>query len=342
MRVAAEALRRFVLGPEDRSGPHQDLEFSAPGLNISPGFRYRRGGVAAATAVTNLAGNDGFHCVGRIFTASEIAVICEVVASCGGLSRKELANTISELLGWRRANGSLKEPECLQLLERLEGQGVLALPAKRQTRPAGSGTSIPRTEAGEVGVTLSGSLEAFAPMSVERVTSAGARQRFRELVDRHHPLGYKVPFGAHLQYLVWIQRPEPAVIGCLQFSSAAWRIQARDRWIGWDDTTRASHLQQVVNNSRFLLLPWVHIKNLASATLAQALRCLRADWQVQYGITPLLVETFVDAARYSGACYRAANWVEIGQTSGRGRGDREHRLHGAQPKRVFEIGRAHV
>jgi hypothetical protein len=282
--------------------------------------------------VAKLADNDGLVCGGRMFTASEIALVCEVAATCRGVSRKELANTISELLGWRRANGSLKEPECLQLLERLEGQGWLALPAKRQTRPAGSRTSIPRTEAGEVGVTLSGPLEAFAPMSVERVTSAQARQRFRELVDRHHPLGYKVPFGAHLEYLVWIQRPAPAVAGCLQFSSAAWRIQARDRWIGWDDSTRARHLQQVVNNSRFLLLPWVH---MASATLAQALRCLHADWQAQYGVTPLLVETFVDAARYSGACYRAANWVEVGQTSGRGRDDRQHGLHDAQPKRVL-------
>ena len=279
--------------------------------------------------------SNGMCCSGRMFTASEIAVICEVAASCGGLSRKELANTIGELLDWRRANGSLKEPECLQLLERLEGQGVLALPAKRQTRPAGSGTSIPRTEAGEVGVTLSGPLETFAPVSVERVTSAEARQRFRELVDRHHPPGYKVPFGAHLEYLIWIQRPAPAVAGCLQFSSAAWRIQARDRWIGWDDTTRARRLQQVVNNSRFLLLPWVQIKNLASATLARAVRCLPAEWQAQYGVTPLLAETFVDAARYSGVCYRAANWVEIGQTSGRGRDDRRHRMHGAQPKRVL-------
>jgi hypothetical protein len=237
-------------------------------------------------------------------------------------------------VGWTRANGSLKEAECLLLLERLEAQGLLRLPAKQQTRPIGSAL-IPHTAAGEAGVPLSGPLEMFAPVCVERVTGAEARQRFRELVDRYHPLGYKVPFGAHLQYRVWIHRPEPAVIGCVQFSSAAWRIQARDRWIGWDDATRARHLQQVVNNSRFLLLPWVQIKNLASATLAQAVRCLRADWPAQYGITPLLVETFVDAARYSGGCYRAANWVEIGATSGRGREDRQHRLHGAQPKRVL-------
>lgn len=276
---------------------------SAPKLDISPWFRYRRGGVAVAIAVTNLAGNDGFLCGGRMFTASEVGVICEVAASCGGSSRKELANTISELLGWRRANGWLKEPECLQLLERLEGQGVLALPAKRRTRPAGPVTSIPCTEAGQAGAPLSGPLEAFAAVSVERVTSAGARQRFRELAGRHHPLGYKVPFGAHLEYLVWIQRPELAVAGCLRFSSAAWRIQAPDHWTGWDDVTRARHLQQVVNDSRFLLLPWVRIQNLASATLAQAMRCLPGDWRAQYGVTPPLAETFVDAARYSGACY---------------------------------------
>ena len=100
---------------------------------------------------------------------------------------------------------------------------------------------------------LNGRVEPFAPVCVERVTDAGARQRFRELVGRYHPLGYK---GAHLQYLVWITRPVPTVVGGLQLSSAAWRIQARDRWMGWDDATRARHLPQVVNNSRLLLLPW--------------------------------------------------------------------------------------
>lgn len=270
-----------------------------------------------------------------MFAASEIALIGEVVATCGGLSRKELANTISELVGWRRANGSLKEAECLMLLARLEAQGLLRLPAKQQTRPLGSVTAIPRTEAGEPGVPLSGRVETFAPVCVERVAELGARRQFRELVSRYHSLGYKVPFGAHLQYLVWISRPEPTVVGCLQFSSAAWRLQARDRWIGWDDAMRARHLPQVVNNSRLLLLPWVHIQNLASATLACALRRLAPDWQARYGVTPLLVETFVDPARYTGASYRAANWAEIGGTSGRGRDDRQHRRHGREPKRVF-------
>ena len=287
------------------------------------------------TTVANAAESHDFKCSGRIFPACEIALIRQVVATCRGLSRKELANTISELVGWTRANGLLKEAECLMLLTRLEAAGLLTLPAKQQTRPVGSATSIPRTAGGEPGVPLSGRVETFAPVSVERVREAEARQRFRELVDRYHPLGYKVPYGGHLEYLVWISQPVPRVVGGLQFASAAWRIERRDQWIGWDDRTRGRHLQQVVNNSRFLLVPWVHIKNLASATLAHVLRRLPADWQAQYGVTPLLVETFVDPAQYSGTCYRAANWVELGETSGRGRDDREHRRHGAQPKRVF-------
>ena len=281
------------------------------------------------------ADSNAFECSGRIFPASEIALIREVVATCRGLSRKELANTISELVGWTRANGLLKEPECLMLLTRLEAAGLLRLPAKQETRPVGSATSIRRTAAGEPGVPLSGRVDAFAPILVERIHDAQARQLFRELVDRYHPLGYKIPFGAHLEYLVSIGQPVPTVVGGLQFSSAAWRIGVRDQWIGWDEATRVRHLPQVVNNSRFLLAPWVQVKNLASATLARVLRRLPADWQAQYGVTPLLVETFVDPEQYSGTCYRAANWAELGETSGRGRDDRQHHRHGARPKRVF-------
>ena len=280
-------------------------------------------------------GDSSFSCNGRVFPTSEIALIREVVATCRGLSRKELANTISELVGWTRANGSLKEAECLKLLARLEATGLLQLPAKQTTRPVGSITSIPRTAEGEPGVPLSGRVENFAPGSVEPVGDSEARQRFRELLDRDHPLGYKVPFGAHLEYLIATTQPEPTLVGSLQFSSAAWRIAVRDRWIGWDDATRARHLPLLVNNSRFVLVPWVHLQNLASATLARALRRLPADWEAQYGVRPLLVETFVDSACYTGACYRAANWVEIGETSGRGRDDRQHRRHGSRPKRVF-------
>jgi hypothetical protein len=281
--------------------------------------------------------NEAIRCrfSGRSFRAQEIALIREVVATCAGLSRKELANTISELLAWTRPGGGLKEPECLAMLERLEAADLLTLPAKQQTRPKGSVTAIPRTSRGEPGVPLTGRVDAWAPVGLQPVQDGEERQLFRELVGRYHYLGYRVPFGGHLQYLVSISQPAPTVVGCLQFSSAAWRMRARDVWIGWDDATRARQLGQVVNNSRFLLLPWIRIQNLATATLGQALRRLPADWRARYGVAPLLVETVVDSARYAGGCYRAANWVEVGETAGRGRDDRRHHRHGARPKRVF-------
>ena len=284
-------------------------------------------------AVSNEASSYRFS--GRIFLPQEIALIRDVVATCAGVSRKELANTISELLGWTRPGGSLKEPECLAVLERLEAAGLLALPAKQQTRPVGSVTSVPHTARGEPGTPLTGRVDAYAPVRVQRVQRPDERRLFRELVGRYHDLSYRVPFGAQLQYLVSISTPVPTTVGCVQFSSAAWRMRARDAWIGWDEATRARQLARVVSNSRFLLLPWVHIQNLASATLALALRHLPADWQAQYGVTPLLVETLVDPARYTGGCYRAANWIEVGETAGRGRDDRQHHRHGAHPKRVF-------
>lgn len=262
-------------------------------------------------------------------------MIREVVATCTGLSRHELARTLSELLGWTRPSGALKEPECVAMLAWLEGAGVLTLPTKHQTKPIGAVTSVPHTARGEPAALLTGRVDMFAPVHVDLVKTAEARQLFRELIGRYHYIGHKVPFGAHRQYLVSVTQPRPMVVGCVQFSSAAWRLHARDAWIGWDDATRERHLPQVVANSRFLLVPWVHIQNLASTTLSLALRRLPADWQAQYGVRPLLVETVVDPARYTGGCYRAANWVEVGETTGRGRDDRQHRRHGVWPKRVF-------
>jgi hypothetical protein len=164
------------------------------------------------------------------------------------------------------------------------------------------------------------------------VQSPEQRLLFRELVGRHHYLGHAVPFGAHLRYLFYSREQ---VLGAMQFSSPAWRMAVREGWIGWDEPARRANLQRVVNQSRFLIVPWVHIANLASVVLARALRRMRADWQARYGVEPLLVETLVDESRYSGHCYRAANWLRLGQTSGRGRMDRAHRREGASPKAVW-------
>jgi len=272
---------------------------------------------------------------GRGFRPKELALIRDIVQDCSGLSRMELAHTVCELLRWRRPNGSLKARECREFLERLEGRGVLELPAKRPGRALGSVTRVPQTAAGEPGRKLVGTVRDIEPLSVERVSEREARLLFRELIGRYHYLGHKVPFGAHLRYLVFTARPERAVVGCLQFSSPAWRMAVRDRWIGWDDATRARNLQRVINNSRFLLLPWVEVKNLASAVLARGLERAATDWPQHYGVEPWLVETLVDARRYHGGSYRAANWIALGATTGRGRMDRHHLREGETPKTVL-------
>lgn len=276
--------------------------------------------------------------LGEEVVAAQLATIREVVALYRGLSRMELAATVCELLGWRRANGRVKARECRELLERLDSEGRLVLPVKRQGRPIGSKTSIPQTAAGERREEILGSVRDVAPVVLEPVVDAAGQRWFRELVGRYHYLGHTVPYGAHLRYLVFGTRPSLEILACLQFSSPSWRMAARDRWIGWDDATRRRNLARVVSNSRFLILPWVRVRNLASTILSLAMGRLGADWQERYGIEPLLVETLVDASRFWGGCYRASSWLELGTTTGRGRMDRHHRRQGAAAKRLFVQG----
>jgi hypothetical protein len=270
---------------------------------------------------------------GREFTTEDVSLIQEVVETCAGLSRLELAHSVCELLEWKRPGGGLKARECRDFLERLESQGVLTLPDKKLC-----GSSKPRklilpAEQGQVHSRLTGSVEEFAPLDVERVESRQQRQLFRELLSRYHYLGYAMPYGARLQYLVYVTRPRREVVGCVQFSSPAWRMKVRDQWIGWDDATRKLRLQHIVNNSRLLVV--ARIRNLASMALSRAIKRLRADWLRQYGVDPWLLETLVDRKRFYGGCYRAANWTFLGETSGRGRMDRANKRHGAQVKTIL-------
>ena len=202
---------------------------------------------------------------GRDFTEDELSLIQEVVGTCGGISRRELAHTVCELLEWKRPGGGLKHRECQDLLELLEGKGVLKLPEKKRTGYNGPQKSIAEVPFEEPYSTLTGSVDSFTPLDVQRVQNREQRDLFRDLVSRYHYLGYAMPFGARLQYLVYVNRPRREVVGCLQFSSPAWRMKARDQWIGWNDSRREAALQQVVNNSRFLVL--APIRNLASTML---------------------------------------------------------------------------
>jgi hypothetical protein len=263
----------------------------------------------------------------------EVSLIQEVVGTCGGISRRELAFTVCELLEWKRPNGGLKACECKDLLELLENKDILKLPGKRHHRSNRTGKSIAAVAGRQPYSALTGSVEDFIPLEVRRVQTREQRRLFKDLVSQYHYLGYAISYGARLQYRIYTNQPGQDVVGCIQFSSPAWRMKARDQWIGRDDVRRRAALQQVVNNIRFPHL--ARIRNLATKMLSYILRRLGPDWKRQYGVAPLLVETLVDRQRFHGGCYRAANWIKPGETSGRGRMDRTHQRHGARVKTVL-------
>ena len=259
----------------------------------------------------------------------------QIASDCSALGVTEIARTLCELLDWRRPTGRLKNHECRQLLERLADQGWLRLPHLRNVGPQGP-RRIARTATSDPQPEITGSAGDFEPLSL---TLVQARTRdsalWNELIDRHHYLRYRVPVGAHLRYFVRSAHRGESILACLQWSSPAWKMAARDRWIGWTAQQRAHNLQLLVNNSRFLILPWVRVAGLASKILAHCARQLPDDWERHYGYRPLLLETLVDARRFPGTCYKAANWILLGETRGRGRMDRHHEAHGAAPKLVY-------
>ena len=271
---------------------------------------------------------------GRRISVEELILIQDIAKDFSGLKRTEIASTVCELLQWVRPTGKLKTVECRVFLESLHAGGLINLPPRRPQR-SGERSAPLATPLGAYGAPLEGALKDFKPLELEPVSSPEDQALWREWVQRYHYLGYRIPFGAHLRYFIRVMTPQPIRVGALQFSSPAWRMAARDHWIGWSDATRKRNLQRVVNNSRFLILPWVRIRNLASNALALAARRLPDDWEKLFNLRPVLLETLVDPARFSGTCYRAANWTCVGRTTGRGRQDREHQLHDTSPKTVF-------
>jgi hypothetical protein len=271
---------------------------------------------------------------GRLFSGAELQLIRDLAQDYASLGITEIARTVCELLDWKRANGRLKDQDCRQLLERLRDQRWLTLPPVRNSGPRGA-RHIQLSEASAPQAALEGSVGEFAPLELGVVKRGSESRLWIELIERYHYLRYRVPMGANLRYIVRSPRSGEQVLACLLWSSPAWKMAPRDQWIGWNQEQRAQNLQLVVNNSRFLIPPWVHVRGLASKILSQCARQLPDDWELRYGYRPLLLETLVDARRFRGTCYRAANWIRVGQTQGRGRMDREHRAHGLAPKDIY-------
>jgi hypothetical protein len=273
---------------------------------------------------------------GRSFSSEEITLIRQTVKTFSSLSLKELSQTLCELLEWKRPNGKLKHEECRALLEYLQADGMITLPKLRNTAAPGPRKVI-LADQSDSQLTITGSAGQFERLSLHLVQASDGElhSTFKQLIERWHYLGYRIPFGAHANYLVESPKLPGQFLACLQFSSPAWTMAPRDAWIGWSSDQRKRNLQFIVSNSRFLIPPYVSVRGLASKVLSLAARHLPDDWERLYGYRPLLIETLVERARFAGTCYKAANWIHLGCTQGRGRMDRDHAAHGRSIKDIY-------
>ena len=271
---------------------------------------------------------------GRTFTQAELDDVEEMVSMFSQLSFHELALSICEGLEWFTKHGTYKVASCKSLLKKLEAKGRIVLPEissamgkRKEVVHPGS-----RTQPQDL---IEGTVSNVTPVHLEIASTKESRQLWNEYIERYHKLGYKRPFGAYQRYFIVGSTPKGSrYLGALLFSASAWALAERDQWIGWMEADRSQRLNLIVNNTRFLILPWVKVKNLASHVLAMAAKQIPTDWRKQYGYAPVLLETFVDTQHYKGTCYRAANWIEVGQTAGRGRMDR-YAQYPSTPKRIF-------
>ena len=266
--------------------------------------------------------DNGVVVCGQVFPRAILKRINVAVRDHPQWTRAELARNVCDWLDWRAANGKDKAVNCRVALVRLERRGLIDLPPARRSVRFG-GASFAQTQL-SVPSRLEGTLQELRGLKLILVTSKDREldRQWKKLVATHHYLGYRPLCGAQVRYLIVC---EHGYVGALGFSAAALYLKARERWIGWSHPARQCHLPKVVANSRFVIARGVRIKNLASKALALAQKRLPEDWAQTYGYKPLLLETYVESKRFGAASYRAANWIHVGKTRGRGRQDREHR-----------------
>jgi len=261
-----------------------------------------------------------FRYRGKNLTEEDIAFIRELIAQNPGLSRRKLSTKLCLAWNWVQANGHPRDMVCRGLMLGLHRAGLIELPATRfiPCNPLGKRVK-PERELGlsfekEVECSLAG----WGPVEIRQVRRTPAEKLFNQLMAAHHYLGYTQPVGEHLKYLYYAQdRP----IACMAWSSSPRHLGARDRFIGWSAEKRRANIHLMAYNSRFLILPWVKTPHLASHLLARTARQISSDWQALYHHPVYLLETFIDPDRFKGTCYRAANWILVGMTTGRGKAD---------------------
>ncbi|NIA09832.1 MAG: DUF4338 domain-containing protein [Nitrospiraceae bacterium] len=237
-------------------------------------------------------------------------------------NRSRLSRELCVRWNWQRPDGQIKDMACRELLRKLEFRDLIKLPPRQRPGPGRLPTIEPvKVDRSQISCVFSH----IKPVRIINVRDCAEYEKaFNYLVKNYHYLSYGRPVGQNMKYLILGKNGR--FLGCLLFGAAAWKIEARDRWIGWTADVRERNLGLICNNTRFLILDWIKIPHLASHALGACLRRLSRDWKLRYGTEIAVVETFIDTTRYIGTCYKAANWQKIGQTKGRSRQDRNKKL----------------
>ena len=258
---------------------------------------------------------------GRTITCADIEVVKMLIADNPDWHRTRLSKELCRIWDWRYAGGQIKDMACRNFLLKLERGGYLQLPLQRYASGGSLRSPIAAIEHNTDPVR--GAFDVIAPVLVAPVKRAEL-PLFKHLLSRYHYLGYSGTVGRNMKYMVFDSTGNP--MACLLFGSAAWKSAARDNYIGWNAAAREANINLTTNNTRFLILPWVRVPHLASHILGQVARRIGADWLEKYGHRVHLLETFVEKERFAGTCYKAANWVCVGETTGRSRNDRHNNL----------------
>jgi hypothetical protein len=258
----------------------------------------------------------------RVITGDDLVFIRQLIAEHPGSSRRELSKKLCQAWGWVQPNGALRDMVCRSMMLKLHREGHIELPPVRcvPRNPLAQRAAVGLVEVDQA--PLSTSLGELGAIELRQVRRTSEEALFNSLLQQHHYLGYTQPVGEHLKYLITaLGRP----IACAAWSSAPRHLGSRDRYIGWSARARLANVRLLAYNTRFLILPWVTVPHLASHLLGRMARELSVDWQRAYGHPIYFLETFVDPQRFAGTCYRAANWIHLGVTTGRGKDDSTNR-----------------
>lgn len=262
----------------------------------------------------------------RLITEVELNQISETITIYWDLGRTAISRILCKRWNWRQANGRYKEMACRELLLRLENKGLIQLPPRKKESlnrlkiyPLPEAYTLNQVER------VSGRIDSFNHIAIELASNREKRRLWDSLVDAYHYLGYKQIVGSCLKYLIYL---DDQLACCMGWGSAAWKVGSRDQFIGWSTAQRKRGLNSIANNVRFLILPWVRVQHFASKILALSAKVLVSDWQQHFKEELVLLETFVDPARFHGTSYRAANWIYLGTTQGLGKKGASYHHHG--------------